>query len=75
VDKIEDARAWRSEAPVPTDLLASLLIERSAARPAQRRQPATLPAKVYAAMAVTTLLTFATLTTGYQMLFPHQLFG
>ena len=39
VDKIEDAGAWRSEAPVPTDLLAGLLMERGAGRPAQRRQP------------------------------------
>ncbi len=33
------------------------------------------PLKVYGVMALTTLLTFATLTTGYQLLFPHQLFA
>ena len=75
MDKAEGAGVWPSEAQVPTDLLASLLIEHSAARSAQRRQPATLSAKVYAMMAVTTLLTFATLMAGYQMLFSHQLFA
>ena len=36
---------------------------------------ARLPIKVYAVMAVTTLLTFGTLTIGYQMLFTRQLFA
>jgi hypothetical protein len=31
-----------------------------------------VPAKVYGVMAVTTVLTFATLMTGYQLLFPPQ---
>ena len=31
------------------------------------------PLKVYGVMALTTLLTFATLTTSYLLLFPHQL--
>jgi hypothetical protein len=30
---------------------------------------------VYGVMAITTLLTFATLTEAYQLLFPHQLFA
>jgi len=38
-------------------------------------RPDRLPFKVYGVMAVTTALTFATLTTGYQMLFTHQLFA
>lgn len=43
---------------------------------APRAQPEKLPAKVYGVMAVTTALTFATLMTGYQLLFPpHQLFA
>ena len=37
--------------------------------------PSKLPLKVYGVMAMTTVLTFATLTTGYQMLFTHQLFA
>ena len=58
---------------MPTDLLAGLLME-------QVRQPSAarserLPLKVYGIMAMTTALTFATLTTGYQMLFTHQLFA
>ena len=63
------------EADLPTDLLAGLLMEQVRAP-----QPATalrekLPLKVYGVMAMTTALTFATLTTGYQMLFTHQLFA
>jgi hypothetical protein len=38
-------------------------------------QPRKLPLKVYGVMAMTTALTFATLSTGYQMLFTHQLFA
>jgi hypothetical protein len=35
-----------------------------------------IPAKVYGVMALTTVLTFTTLMTGYQLLFPpHQLFA
>ena len=33
-------------------------------------RPEKMSAKVYAVMAITTALTFATLTTGYQLLFP-----
>jgi hypothetical protein len=35
-------------------------------------EPERIPAKLYAIMAVTTLLTFTTLVTGYQLLFPPQ---
>jgi hypothetical protein len=38
-------------------------------------RPDRLPLKVYGVMAVTTAVTSATLTTGYQMLFTHQLFA
>ena len=63
----------RAGQDMPTDLLAGLLME-------QVRQPSAarserLPLKVYGIMAMTTALTFATLTTGYQMLFTHQLFA
>lgn len=34
-----------------------------------------LPARVYAVMAATTALTFATLTTAYHFFFAHQLFA
>ena len=34
-----------------------------------------LPPKVLGMMAVTTLLTFATLTTGYQLFFSHSVFA
>ena len=64
-----------SEAEVPTDLLAGLLMERANAPSPTRSVPDQLPLKIYAVMAVVTLLTFATLTTGYQLLFSHQLFA
>ena len=34
-----------------------------------------LPSKVYGVMALTTTLTFAALTTGYQLLFSHSVFA
>lgn len=40
---------------------------------AQAREPNRLQAKVYGVMAVTTLLTFGTLTTGYQLLLSSPL--
>lgn len=39
------------------------------------READRLPAKVYAVMALTSMLTFGTLVTGYQLLFSHQLFA
>lgn len=70
MDKLSQSGTSR-EAEVPTDLLASLLMERrSAPSPAELHMP-----KVYAVMAITTLLTFAALTTGYQLLFSQQLFA
>jgi hypothetical protein len=65
--------ALPSETPVPTDLLASLLMERASAPSASSERSTLL--KVYGLMAVTTMLTFATLATGYQMLFSDQLFA
>ena len=64
-----------NEAEVPTDLLAGLLMERASPPSPTRSAPDRLPLKIYAVMAVVTLLTFATLTTGYQLLFSHQLFA
>lgn len=36
------------------------------------RQPVKITAKIYGIMAITTVLTFATLMTSYQLLFPPQ---
>lgn len=44
----------------------------SAARDESLVQPVKITAKVYGVMAGTTVLTFATLMTGYQLLFPPQ---
>ena len=64
-----------SETQLPTDLLAGLLMEQANSPAVQPRTRERLPARVYAVMAATTALTFATLTTGYQLLFAHQLFA
>ena len=63
------------EAEVPTDLLAGLLMEMASAPAPKQREPEIQPAKVYAVMALTSLLTFGTFVTGYQLLFSHQLFA
>ena len=62
---------------VPSDLERLIAKRREAASvPAPRAQPVKVPARLYGVMAMTTVLTFATLTTGYQLLFPpHQLFA
>jgi len=75
MDKIALRGSSRGEIEVPTDLLASLLIEQASAPSAGKRRPDRLTVKVYFVMAVTTLLTFATLTTAYQLLFPSQAFA
>ena len=53
--------------------LAGLLMELG--RTPATAQPGKLPLKIWCVMAVTTVLTFATLTTGYQMLFARHLFA
>lgn len=65
----------KGDAEMPTDLLAGLLMEmtREAKRAAVRT--ARMPLKVYGVMAITTLLTFTTLTTCYQLLFAPQVFA
>ena len=75
MDKIAHAGPSQSEADVPTDLLASLLMERASAPPPTSREPDKLSLKICAVMALTSLLTFGTLATGYQLLFSHQLFA
>ena len=75
MDRTAHVRPPRSEAEVPTDLLASLLMERASAPSPTPRDPDSLPPKIYAVMALTSLLTFTTLTTGYQLFFSHELFA
>ena len=65
----------QSEVEVPTDMLAGLLMEQASTTSAATAETHRLIAKVYAVMTVTTVLTFATLATGYQYLFAHQLFA
>lgn len=63
-----------SERPVLTESLVRPLLnleEPSIAAAETHR----LPAKVYAVMAVTTLLTFTALRTAYEYLFSYQLFA
>ena len=60
---------------MPTDLLAGLLMEQAQAPASQARAPDRLTARIYATMAVTTFLTFATLTSGYQLFFARHLFA
>ena len=65
----------RAEAELPTDLLAGLLMEMAReAKPAAARS-GKVPLKVYGVMAMTTALTFATLTSGYQLLFASHPFA
>jgi hypothetical protein len=73
--KTAQPASFAGDVEVPTDLLAGLLMEQASARRTAARGPDRLPAKVVAVMAVTTLLTFATLSSGYQYLFPQQLFA
>ena len=73
MDKIAPAGPRRSEAEVPTDLLASLLMA-SAPSPTMRKVDR-LPLKIYAVMALTSLLMFGTLATAYTLLFSHRLFA
>lgn len=75
MDRIAHAAAPASEVEVPTDLLAGLLMERASASSVARRSRESLPPKVYAVMAVTSLLTFGTLATGYHLLFSNPLFA
>jgi len=42
---------------------------------ASRAEEQAVPAKVFGVMAMTTVLTFATLMTGYQMLFSQSVFA
>jgi predicted membrane channel-forming protein YqfA (hemolysin III family) len=68
-------KIMRREAEVPTDMLAGLLMLQESAPSTVKREPERLSVKIYLVMAVTTLLTFATLTTGYELFFAHQMFA
>ena len=63
------------ETELPTDLVAGLLMAAASAPAPRSRRGDRLTLKTYAVMAVTTALTFATLTAGYQALFTPQLFA
>jgi predicted membrane channel-forming protein YqfA (hemolysin III family) len=56
-------------------MIAGLLMTQAEAPSPARREPDRLSVRIYLIMAVTTLLTFATLTTGYQLFFARQLFA
>ena len=72
MDQFSCGDCSRSEAEVPADLLAGRLMELDHGQEAAPARTDRLTPKMYAVMAVTTLLTFGTLTTGYQLLFaPH----
>ena len=62
------------ERELATDLLAGLLMEQAQAQTSLRQRDR-LTLKTYAVMAATTAVTFATLLTGYQTFFVHQLFA
>ena len=64
-----------AEAEMPTDLLAGLLMEMAREPKPAAAQPGKVPLKVYGVMAMTTALTFATLVSGYQLLFAPQVFA
>lgn len=68
-------RSAQSEGELATDMLAGLLMARAAPASAKTRNPDRLSVKVYLVMTVTTLLTFATLTTGYELFFAPRLFA
>ena len=65
----------RADAEMPTDLLAGLLMEMSREAKSATARPGKVPLKVYGVMAMTTALTFATLASGYQLMFTQQLFA
>jgi hypothetical protein len=75
VHKIAKAGSPKIDAEVATDLLAGLLMEQASAPSASAANSNSLPPAIYAVMVVTSLLTFATLVTGYQLLFAQQLFA
>jgi hypothetical protein len=58
-----------------SDFVEGLIAKRREAAPAPLAQSEKIPAKVYGVMALTTVLTFATLTTGYELLFSHLLYA
>jgi hypothetical protein len=75
MDKLLHAGGRWTEAETPADLLAGLWVERARAPEPAAARPEKLAFKVYLVMAVTTLLTFATLMTGYQMLIARHPFA
>lgn len=66
--------ASQTDAEMQADFGAGPSMELAREATAAAARPA-MVLKVYGVMAVTTLLTFTALTTGYQMLFTHPLFA
>ncbi|WP_395622786.1 hypothetical protein [Sphingomonas daechungensis] len=59
-------------ADLSAHLQSLIAMRREAVQMPAPSEPEKIPAKLYGIMAVTTVLTFATLVTGYQLLFPPQ---
>jgi len=55
--------------------VAAPSVERTDAPATAPRRTSSLPPKVFAVMALTALLTFATLTTAYELFFTRELFA
>jgi hypothetical protein len=64
-----------TETETSADLLVGLWIEQARGPEPGAARPEKLPFKVYLVMAVTALLTFAALMTGYQILFARHPFA
>lgn len=75
VHKISHAGARPSEALTTNYRRTSRLAEQASAPSFSSEPSVRLPLKVYGVMALTTMLTFGTLTTGYQLLFSQQVFA
>ena len=60
---------------VPADLVSALLAKRRNSSTALEGQPLKLPAKIYGVMTATALLTFTTLTQGYELFFARHPFA
>ncbi len=56
-------------------LIAKMNAKRRNADPAPAKQPVKLPARLYGIMTATALVTFATLTSGYELLFSSHQFA
>ena len=72
---VEGSVRGAPDAQLPADFLDELIAKRRGSAPALASRPEKIPARIYGVMAVTTLLTFATLTTSYQLFFSYHPFA